>query len=120
VKAKTDVKAELNTDGFFAVDFRLTYIKGLVPFFYEKKRPTGSRFSNTNSSVALRRLEDEFPRTKSRASTNSARNWALSTENWMSCVTQTPAAFTLWTSRRLQPAHQITCPKGWRQRPSRR
>jgi hypothetical protein len=49
-----------NTDGFFAVDFRLIYIKGLVPFFYEKKRPTASRFSNTNSSVALRRLEDEF------------------------------------------------------------
>jgi hypothetical protein len=49
-----------NTKDDFAVDFRVIYINGLVDFFYQKRRPISSRFSNINSDVVLRRTKDEF------------------------------------------------------------
>ena len=56
-----------NTDGDFVVDLRVIYIKGLVDFFYEKRRPLGERFSNTNSIVSMRELRDEFSDSEVRA-----------------------------------------------------
>jgi hypothetical protein len=49
-----------NTDGAYAFDFRLIYIKGLIDVFYQKRRPLASRFSNKNTDVILRRVRDEF------------------------------------------------------------
>lgn len=49
-----------NTDEENAVDFRVIYINGIIDVFYEKRRPLSSRFSNTNTSVALRNIRDEF------------------------------------------------------------
>lgn len=49
-----------NTEDGYAVDFRVVYMKGLLNFFYEKRRPIETRFSNTNSSVSMRKLREEF------------------------------------------------------------
>jgi hypothetical protein len=49
-----------NMDRDEVVDFRVPYMRGNAGFFYEKRRPLESRFSNTNSSVHLRKLSDEF------------------------------------------------------------
>ncbi len=49
-----------NTEDGYAVDFRVVYIKGLLDFFYEKRRPIQERFSNSNSSVSMRKLREEF------------------------------------------------------------
>lgn len=44
----------------YIIDFRLIYIGGLLDFFYEKKRPLSSRFSNINKSVIIRKTKNEF------------------------------------------------------------
>ena len=49
-----------NSDGNAVADYRLIYIKGILSFFYEKRRPRNDRFSNTNSNVILRQIKDEF------------------------------------------------------------
>jgi hypothetical protein len=49
-----------NAEDGYAIDFRVVFIKGLLDFFYEKRRPIETRFSNTNSSVSKRRLREEF------------------------------------------------------------
>jgi hypothetical protein len=49
-----------NAEDGYAIDFRVVFIKGLLDFFYEKRRPIETRFSNTNSSVSMRRLREEF------------------------------------------------------------
>ena len=49
-----------NTDGDWVVDFRVPYIRGFCGFFYEKRRPLASRFSNINSKVFMRDIAEEF------------------------------------------------------------
>lgn len=49
-----------NTECGFAVDFRVPFAMGFCGFFYEKKRPIANRFANKNSSVMIRKIEDEF------------------------------------------------------------
>lgn len=44
----------------FAIDFRLIYIDGILEFFYEKRRPICSRFSNLNDTVRVRKTNHEF------------------------------------------------------------
>lgn len=48
-----------NTDGDWVVDFRVPYIRGFCGFFYEKRRPRISRFSNINSKVRMRDIAEE-------------------------------------------------------------
>lgn len=49
-----------NIEGDEVVDFRVPYMRGCAGFFYEKRRPLLSRFSNANTSVRLRKLNEEF------------------------------------------------------------
>ena len=49
-----------NTKNGFAIDYRVIFMNGIVNFFYEKRRPIVDRFSNTNTSVKIREISDEF------------------------------------------------------------
>lgn len=46
-------------DGF-GFDHRLVYMHGILNFFYLKKRPVETRFSNTNSFVSLEKTDAAF------------------------------------------------------------
>ena len=46
-------------DGF-VFDQRLVFMRGILNFFYLKKRPVQTRFSNTNSFVSLERTQAAF------------------------------------------------------------
>ena len=49
-----------NSDGDEVVDLRAVLYGGRVPLVYEKRRPVSDRFSNTNTSVAIREPDDVF------------------------------------------------------------
>ena len=64
-----------NSDGDEVVDLRVALYSGRVPLVYVKRRPIGSRFSNTNASVAVRDPSDLFSREELQALSRFA--WAV-------------------------------------------
>jgi hypothetical protein len=49
-----------NSDGLYTKDLRLTYIRGLLDIFLDKKRPIELRFGPGGYSATLRQVRDEF------------------------------------------------------------
>lgn len=66
-----------NTDGFEAVDHRVAIVGGAVPLVYLKRRPLESRFSNTNTTVAVHGSDELFTTIEERQLVTFAKRMGL-------------------------------------------